>query len=191
MNRKTAIFLASLMIAAASSAQSLAMPDGDSSREETPVAGQTETPSPQRKAEHNTPSQSYKAERNAIRKGNSLFNEKKYHEALEEYEKALDVNAGSIRGRYNKAVTLLELQSEDNKGTENDPRVIACGIFAEIIPDAKNYDIEIAEKALYNLGNVAFNDQQYDQSIEMYKSALRINPDNLQTRENLRLAPLK
>ena len=44
---------------------------------------------------------------------------------------------------------------------------------------------------MYNLGNIAFNDEKYDVSIEMYKASLRVNPDNLKTRENLRLAQLK
>ncbi|MBD5232570.1 MAG: tetratricopeptide repeat protein [Bacteroidales bacterium] len=144
-----------------------------------------------RRSEYYTPSKSYKDERNAIRKGNALFNEDKFHEAIEEYDKAIEVNGSSIRGRYNKAVALLQLQSDDNKGTKNDPRIMAGALFEEIIPEAKQYDAAIAEKALYNLGNMAFNDEKYDQSIELYKAALRIEPSNMKTRENLRLAQLK
>lgn len=140
---------------------------------------------------YNTPSESYKAERNAIRSGNKYFEKEQYHQALESYDNALRVNEGSIRGRYDKATALIQLQSDDNKGTENDPRVLAAQIFQDLIDDAKKYDPEIAEKSYYNLGNMAFNDEQYDQSIELYKSSLRINPDNQQTRENLRLAQLK
>lgn len=165
------------------SAQDLAMPSdsiGESSAKET-----------RQEAKYNTPSESYKAERNAIRQGNKYFEQEKYHQALEEYDKALQINSGSIRGRYNKAVALLQLQSDDNKGTKNDPRVQAANLFGEIVNDAKNYDKDIAEKALYNLGNIAFNDENYDLSIEMYKASLRVNPDNMKTRENLRLAQLK
>ena len=86
---------------------------------------------------------------------------------------------------------MLQLQSDDNKGTQNDPRVLAAQIFQDVIDDAKKYDPDIAEKSYYNLGNMSYNDEQYDQSIELYKASLRINPDNLQTRENLRLAQLK
>ncbi len=138
-----------------------------------------------------TPSQSYKAERNAIRKGNRYFEQDKFYEALEAYEEALAENGSSIRGRYNKAIALLQLQNDDNKGTSADPRVQAQQLLVELIPDAKSYDVEIAQKAFYNLGNMAFNDEQYDQSIEMYKNALRITPSDQQARENLRLAQLK
>lgn len=88
-------------------------------------------------------------------------------------------------------MALLQLQSDDNKGTANDPRAEAAQIFQSLIDDAKKYDKEIAEKSFYNLGNMSFNDEQYDQSIELYKSSLRLNPDNQQARENLRLAQLK
>lgn len=168
-------------------AQSLAMPTDTVAQAEAQQPSEQEAP----QSEYNTPSESYKAERNAIRKGNKYFNEQQYHQALEEYDKALAVNSGSIRGRYNKAVALMQLQSDDNKGTQNDPRRLAGELFTDLLDDAKAFDREIAEKAFYNLGNMAFNDEQYDASIEMYKSALRIEPNNLQTRENLRLAQLK
>lgn len=150
-----------------------------------------EESAPQKQAKYNTPSKSYKDERNAIRRGNKLFKEEKYHQALEEYERALDINEGSIRARFNKAVALLELQSDDNKGTDNDPRVKARELFSGIISDAKAYDRIMAEKAYYNLGNMAYNDEDYRSAIEFYKSSLRINPDNMDTRENLRRAQLK
>ncbi len=153
-------------------------------------AGAQQAPE-QKPSRYNTPSQSYKAERNDIRRGNKLFKEDKFHEALESYDKALEVNGGSIRARYNKAVTLLQLQSDDNKGTANDPRVQAAQLFMQLVPDAKEYDPAIAEKALYNLGNIAFNDEKYDESIAFYESSLRMQPDNLACRQNLRLAQLK
>ncbi|MDE5629273.1 MAG: tetratricopeptide repeat protein [Muribaculaceae bacterium] len=140
---------------------------------------------------NNTPSESYRNERNAIREGNKLFEEGQFHKAIEAYDRALLVNAGSIRARYNKARALLELQTEDNKGTEADTRVQAQKLLEELLSDARSYDKEVAEKAYYNLGNLAFNDGNYDASIEMYKDALRLEPSNMQTRENLRLAQLK
>lgn len=184
MKTKKYIVWAILAMSVGVQAQNLSLPT-----DTTAMAPAQAPEAPQ--AIYNTPSESYKAERNAIRKGNSFFEEGKYHQALEEYEKALLINSGSIRGRYNKAVALLQLQSDDNKGTSNDPRSMAADILSGLIPDAKNYDPEVAEKSFYNLGNMAFNDENYDQSIEMYKSALRLQPDNLKTRENLRLAQLK
>ncbi len=183
--KRNYILILSLLTFGMASAQ-MSMPD--SSAVNAPAEVQEKA---QIKGIYNTPSESYKDERNAIRRGNKLFEAEKYHQALEAYDKALQVNEGSIRGRYNKAVALLQLQSDDNKGTENDPRALAADIFANLIDDAKKYDKEIAEKSYYNLGNMSFNDEQYDRSIAMYKSSLRLNPDNQQARENLRLAQLK
>lgn len=170
-----------------------AMPDNMPQTQQAPdsatVAGSAQAKLADPK--YNTPSKSYKAERNDIRSGNRFFEKEKYHEALKEYNKALEYNGGSIRAKYNKAVTLVQLASDDNKGTQNDPRMQAGALFEQLIPDAKQYDPEIAQKSFYNLGNMAFNDEQYDRAIAMYKSSLRMKPDDMDARENLRLAQLK
>ena len=49
----------------------------------------------------------------------------------------------------------------------------------------------LKEFSFYNAGNVAYDKANYQQSIEYYKNALRLNPDNDKARENLRLAQLK
>lgn len=170
----------------------LSMPDTDTDPVESEqTADAPAAPAAVPQAKYNTPSKSYKAERNDIRSGNRAFEKEQYHQALEDYDKALQVNAGSIRAKYNKAVTLIKLASDDNKGTENDPRAQAGALFEQLIPDALSYDPEVAQKSFYDLGNMAYNDEQYDRAIEMYKNALRMIPDDMQARENLRLAQLK
>lgn len=193
MNKLHAIFIGFAMLALPVAAQ-LEMPDDEAATSMQPdvsAEAAPQKPAEQKQSKYYTPSVSYKAERNALRRGNALFKDDKYHEALEQYQKAIDINGSSIRGRYNKAVALLQLQSDDNKGTENDPRVEAAKIFAELVDDAKKFDSEIAQHAYYNLGNIAFNDEKYDQSIAFYKDALRIKPEDMDARENLRLAQLK
>lgn len=129
---------------------------------------------------------SSKAERILIVEGNTQFKVENYHAALEKYEKALALNPSSQYAQYNKAVTLVQLATDDNKGTENDPRQQAGALFADIAKLDTNHDL--AAKSYYNLGNMAFNDQQYDQAISMYKGSLRINPDNRKCRQNLLMA---
>ncbi len=189
--KKTIVSVCIMAGLAFSMSAQLAMPDA--ALQEPASADSISAPQAEEavQSRYYTPSKSYKAERNSIRRGNKFFKEDKFYEALEAYDDALKENGSSIRGRYNKAVTLLQLQNEDNKGTSADPRVQAAGIFNELLSDAKQFDKDIAELSYYNLGNMAFNDAQYDQSIECYKSALRINPDNMEARENLRLAQLK
>jgi tetratricopeptide (TPR) repeat protein len=133
--------------------------------------------------------ESTKTERNYIKAGNEKFKTGNYPEALNFYEKALSANPASQIAMFNKAVTLTNLATEDNKGKENDPRKAASDIFQDIT--RINTDKSLAAKSFYNLGNMAFNDEDYAKAIEMYKGSLRINPDNLKARQNLRLAQLK
>ena len=129
---------------------------------------------------------STKRERNFVREGNELYAQGNYHEALAKYELALALNPTSPYALYNKACALIQLASDDNKGTQNDPRKAAAEIFGQI---ATNPDVpKLAEYANYNLGNMAYNDQEYDKAISYYKAALRLNPNNRKARQNLLLA---
>ncbi len=132
---------------------------------------------------------STKAERNLIVEGNKAFADSNFIAAFDFYEKALTANPLSDAATYNKAVTLTYLVSEDNKNTPNDPRVKAVELFETLTRTAT--DKAIAEKSFYNLGNMAFRDGDYGKAIENYKGALRINPDNNKTRQNLRIAQLQ
>lgn len=196
---KSGYIICAIAIAASVSsyAQSLQLPD-DATMQNAPAqlpsggdAVAADSAKEEVKALYSTPSESYKAERNAIRKGNGFFEKKDYYRALEEYEKALQINDRSIIGRYNKAVALLELQNEDNKGTDKDPRALAAEQLNELLDDARLYNKDIAAKSFYNLGNIAFNDSNFSQAIDEYKNSLRIRPDSRETRQNLRLAQLR
>ncbi len=132
-----------------------------------------------------------KAERNTIRQGNEYFEKGNYAKALEAYETALRLNTTSQVATYNKALALLNMASEDTKGSENDPRIQAMQLFEQVGAACAKTDSPLAEKAFYNLGNMAYNDEDYAKSIERYKQALRLNPGNNLTRQNLRLAQLK
>lgn len=128
-------------------------------------------------------------ERLLLKEGNKLFEAKKYHEALKCYDDAITLNPRSAVALYNRAVTLAQLATDDNKGKENDPRVAAAQQF-EDVARADSRD-DLTASSFYNLGNMAFNDENYDRAIEMYKNSLRKIPDNRQARQNLLLAMQK
>ena len=47
---------------------------------------------------------------------------------------------------------------------------------------------DLTQHSLYNLGNTLFQGEQYEQAIEAYKEALRLNPDDVEAKQNLELA---
>lgn len=135
----------------------------------------------------NAEDNSTKKERNYIREGNSLFQEKRYSEAETLYKKALEENASSPLALFNLATTYLKMTNPSDT-TRNSPLNQVPKMLDAI---AHTADADLASKAYYDLGNLSFNRQDYAQSIEYYKNALRKNPDDDMARENLRLAQKK
>lgn len=132
---------------------------------------------------------STKKERNFIKDGNGLYRDKRYAEAEVAYRKALEQNAQSEIAAYNLASSLIKQAGTADPNNGKNPMNEATELLKNLATSAQNGNV--AENSYYNLGNIAFNQQQYQQSIDMYKGALRRNPDNDKARENLRLAQLK
>ena len=131
-----------------------------------------------------TTSKTTRNERNHIVEGNRLYREERFADAEVAYRKALEENAMNEIAQFNLAASLLR-QGSSSGETQKE----AAAILQNLTRDAEN--ISIAEKAFYNLGNIAFNSQDYAKSIELYKNTLRRNPDNNDARDNLRLAQKK
>lgn len=131
--------------------------------------------------------QTIRNERKLIREGNKLYAKKNYAEAEVKYRQAIAENADSEIGLYNLALALAQQAGPDDN-IENPASTThqADSIFKNLVSISKNQPL--LSRAFYNLGNIAFNSQQYEQSIEMYKNTLRINPNDDEARDNLRLA---
>lgn len=139
------------------------------------------------KAEDND--NSTKKERNYIREGNKKYEESKFRDAEVAYKKALEINPASEIAKYNLASSLMKQSGSAQADSPNNPIVQADSLFNDLVQNGQNK--KVVENSLYNLGNIAFDKQDYAKSISMYKGALRIDPDNDDARENLRLAQLK
>lgn len=126
-----------------------------------------------------------KIERNSIKDGNEAFGQGNFRKALDLYDDAISSSPTSEAARFNKAVALVKLSG----GRDSSMIAEAIQIYDNLGETAA--DASIKEKANYNLGNLAFYENEFDKSIEFYKRALRINPNNMKTRENLRVAQLK
>lgn len=111
-----------------------------------------------------------------VRQGNKLYQKDDFANAAIDYQKALDKNPNSLSGTFNLADAIYG-QEDYEKSAE---------IFAKI----GQADLAKEQKgmAYYNLGNSLLKAQQYEQSIEAYKMALRNNPADEDARYNLEYA---
>lgn len=164
------------------SAQSLDLSTDEADTDATETTEQVKVGSEKRSAQMNV--------RNLIKEGNKLYHDKRYSEAEVCYNKALEINPNSAVAQFNLASTLMQNNGNSDPTAESSPINQAERILQSLVKTAGD-EASIVEKSFYNLGNIAFNRQQYAESIEMYKNALRKNPDNDKARENLRLAQLK
>lgn len=131
---------------------------------------------------------STKRERNSIKEGNDLYENKRYAEAEVAYKKALEENPDNATAQFNLASAYLKQRGEDLTNKEDSLIRTADAMLAKT---AQTQDRELSENSFYDRGNVAYKAEDYGAAIEHYKNALRRNPDNNQARQNLRLAQLK
>lgn len=132
-----------------------------------------------------------KAERNLIRDGVKQYRDSDYRQAEINFEKALSVNPQNSHARYNAALTQINRTSLAATEARNDSAVARVdSVFASLY-HSPAVDTLIRANAEYNRGNMAYNTEKYDRSIEHYKNILRADPSNRDAVENLRLAQLK
>lgn len=131
-----------------------------------------------------------KEERQLIKEGNKLFDEGNYREAEIMYNKAAQVNPNSPTANYNLALSLTkQLKSADNDSIKNDMMAHAFSLF-ELIPTLTK-DSTLIAMAYHNMGNLKYENEAYKEAIDAYKQSLRHNPNDNDTRYNLRMAQLK
>ena len=147
---------------------------------------------------------STKSERNAIVEGNQYFHDGKFSDAEAAYKKALTDNPNSQMAAFNLATTFLrqapELKNDSFPNPQQQGEVgkepqlsqqlnSAIEILQNLAQNSPNP--AIVSLAAYDLGNIAYRQQNYPQAIECYKEALRKQPKFNDARYNLRMAQLK
>ena len=125
-------------------------------------------------------------ERKFVRSGNRFFmeavndttqaNTGRFSSAEKEYRKALEKRPNDPRWDFNLADALYK-QMRFEEATEK---------FIELADKLETP--EEKARALHNKGNSELMQQKIDESIESYKEALRLNPNDLDTKYNLAYA---
>lgn len=112
----------------------------------------------------------------AIREGNKLYKEGRFDEALAAYEKATAKNPDDATAMYNRSNTLAK--KGDKAG--------AMAGYEQLITAAK--EAAIRQRSYYDKGVLHQQQQQLDESIDAWKSALKLDPEDSLARENLEKA---
>lgn len=136
---------------------------------------------------------STRKERQLIIEGNKLYEQKDYKKACEAYDKAISENPNSYRAIYNRSLSQIRLGEDENiKESETRQKYMESGVNGmQSIANIAGIDPDLASKANFNLGNVAFKSEDYSNAVNLYKQSLRLNPNNENARKNLRIAQKK
>jgi len=110
-------------------------------------------------------------------KGNEAFADQDFQGALTAYLGAQEDVPEMAEPHYNAANSHYRM--EDYQQAQQEIEQALVGEESQQALDQHSY---------YNLGNTFFQAQQFEPAIEAYKEALRLNPDDLQAKQNLELA---
>src|SRR5439155_12544693 len=118
-------------------------------------------------------------ENRTIETGNNYYRQQQYDKAQSEYDKALQNSPNNKIAKFNLANTLIRQDKKDEAGK----------LLGEL--NGKENTADIRSKANYNQGVIFTQEKKLEESIESYKDALRLNPEDKEARENLQKALLE
>ena len=111
-----------------------------------------------------------------LRDGNTLYADSSYNEAEIQYRKSLEKDQDYFNASFNLADAVYKQERFEE----------ASALFDALKDNAPTED-DLA-KVYHNLGNSLVKEQKLEEAIDAYKSALRINPKDEDTRHNLALS---
>ena len=138
-------------------------------------------------------------ERDLILKGNDYQRAGNLQMADSSYTEALKINNRSAVAAYNSGVNYLTQLESLIQNTPEGQAPDSIAATEKLQKASEQFQAASAPKvekgnvssfAFYNLGNISFNQEDFNTAIEMYKEALRLNPSDDNARKNLRIAQL-
>lgn len=116
---------------------------------------------------------SAQSERRFVRSGNESYSKADYDKASENYMKALDKNKESVEAIANMGNVLYKQENYEASGE----------IFSRLAENEA--DTSLKSQSYYNLGNNLFRQRRFEEALEAYKNALRMNPSDADAKFNL------
>ena len=114
-----------------------------------------------------------------IRQGNRNYKQKKFDQSLTDYQKALGKSPDNPNAHYNLGNTQFRRNNFDDAVKSYDNGL------------ERTQDKTMQQKELYNKGVALIKQQKLEESIDAWKNSLKLNPDDIETRENLQKALLE
>ena len=111
-----------------------------------------------------------------LRDGNELYTDSSYNDAEMQYRKSLEKDQDYFNASFNLADAVYKQERYEE----------SSALFDALIDNAPTKN-DLA-KVYHNLGNSLTQEQKLEEAIEAYKTALRINPNDAETRHNLALS---
>jgi len=108
-----------------------------------------------------------------LRDGNELYADSNYNEAEMQYRKSLEKDQDYFNASFNLADAVYKQERYEE----------SSALF-DALKDNAPTENDLA-KVYHNLGNSLVKEQKLEEAIDAYKSALRINPKDKDTRHNL------
>ncbi len=108
-----------------------------------------------------------------LRDGNKLYADSSYNEAEMQYRKSLEKDQDYFNASFNLADAVYKQERYEE----------SSALF-DALKDNAPTETDLA-KVYHNLGNSLVKEQKLEEAIEAYKSSLRINPKDKDTRHNL------
>jgi len=126
-----------------------------------------------------SPAVLFAQEKSYIKKGNELYNEKKFKEAEADYRKSVEKKSQNVPANFNLGDALYKQKKYADAGQQFDK-----------LAESQN-NKPLAAAAYHNMGNSLLENNKLEESIEAYKKALLNNPKDDETRYNLAYAEEK
>ena len=111
-----------------------------------------------------------------LRDGNELYTDSSYNDAEMQYRKSLEKDQDYFNASFNLADAVYKQERYEE----------SSALFDALIDNAPTENA--LAKVYHNLGNSLTQEQKLEEAIEAYKNALRINPNDAETRHNLALS---
>ena len=119
------------------------------------------------------------SENKYIREGNEYYKRHNYKEAEKSYSRTLEKNKESLDAKFNMGDALYKQKKYEDAGH----------LFESLTKSTK--DKAKLAQTYHNLGNCHLQNKKYEDCIQAYQNALKLNPKDEDTRYNLAYAKKK